>query len=159
MRWKSGFAIALSSVLFVAGTSLAQAPGSGSGTGSGSGSGPAGSPGGGSPTMGTGNNPCPPGQVLEGRTCAPARVQPSQSPSMERTDKRAGSDMDNGRKAMGRQDVKSAQEALKGKGYDPGEVDGAMGPRTSTAIKEFQQAEGLRVTGRLDAETRTKLGI
>jgi peptidoglycan hydrolase-like protein with peptidoglycan-binding domain len=34
-----------------------------------------------------------------------------------------------------------------------------MGPRTSAALREFQQAEGLRVTGRLDSDTRSKLGI
>jgi Putative peptidoglycan binding domain len=155
MTRKTGLAIALSGVLFVAGTALAQAPGGGTGSGSGSGTG---SPGSGSPAMGTGNNPCPPGQTLDGKTCAPARVQPTEKPSMERMDKRA-SDMDGGRKAMGREHVKSAQEALKSKGYDPGEVDGAMGPRTSAALRDFQQAEGLRATGRLDSETRTKLGI
>ncbi|MGH7299783.1 MAG: peptidoglycan-binding domain-containing protein [Candidatus Rokuibacteriota bacterium] len=38
-------------------------------------------------------------------------------------------------------------------------IDGAMGPNTSSALRDFQQAEGLRVTGRVDAETRSKLGI
>jgi hypothetical protein len=150
MKRKTGLAIALSGVLFVSGTALAQAPGGGSGSGTGS-------PGGGTPTMGTGNNPCPPGQTMEGKTCAPTRVQPTEKPSMERMDKRA-SDMD-GRKGVSREHVKSAQEALKSKGYDPGAVDGAMGPRTSAALRDFQQAEGIRATGRLDSETRTKLGI
>jgi peptidoglycan hydrolase-like protein with peptidoglycan-binding domain len=58
-----------------------------------------------------------------------------------------------------KQQVRMVQEALKDKGYDPGAIDGAMGPRTSAALRDFQQAEGLRATGRLDAETRTKLGI
>lgn len=53
--------------------------------------------------------------------------------------------------------VKAVQEALKGKGHDPGPVDGIMGPRTSTALKEFQKSQGLRETGQLDAETRSKL--
>jgi peptidoglycan hydrolase-like protein with peptidoglycan-binding domain len=84
--------------------------------------------------------------------------------SMEKMDKRMGSGSDrigsaagNGR--MDREQVKRIQEALKDKGYDPGEIDGAMGPRTSAALREFQQAEGLRVTGRLDSDTRSKLGI
>jgi peptidoglycan hydrolase-like protein with peptidoglycan-binding domain len=74
--------------------------------------------------------------------------------SMEKMDRQVGAE-----RGVDRQQVKSVQEALKDKGYDPGMIDGAMGPRTSAALREFQQAEGLRVTGRLDAETRSKLGI
>ena len=77
---------------------------------------------------------------------------------MEQSDKRIGSGSANGRMA-GKEQVKSAQEALKGKGYDPGAIDGAMGPRTNEALRDFQQAEGLQATGRLDAQTRSKLGI
>ena len=54
-------------------------------------------------------------------------------------------------------DVRAVQMALKDKGHDPGAIDGVMGPRTSAAIREFQQKENLTVTGRLDAETRAKL--
>jgi peptidoglycan hydrolase-like protein with peptidoglycan-binding domain len=54
-------------------------------------------------------------------------------------------------------DVRSAQMALKDKGHDPGPIDGVMGPRTSAAIKEFQQKENLNPTGQLDAETKSKL--
>jgi peptidoglycan hydrolase-like protein with peptidoglycan-binding domain len=56
-------------------------------------------------------------------------------------------------------EVKTVQEALKGKGNDPGPVDGIMGPQTQKAIREFQQASGLKTTGRLDAETATALGV
>jgi hypothetical protein len=54
-------------------------------------------------------------------------------------------------------DVRSAQMALRDKGHDPGPIDGVMGPRTSAAIRDFQQKENLSVTGQLDAETRSKL--
>jgi peptidoglycan hydrolase-like protein with peptidoglycan-binding domain len=56
-------------------------------------------------------------------------------------------------------DVMAMQQALKDKGHDPGAIDGKMGPRTRTALKEYQQAEGLKATGRLDSETRAKLGM
>ncbi len=64
-----------------------------------------------------------------------------------------------GGRVKGQQDVKSAQKALKAKGYDAGASDGAMGPRTRAALRKFQKAEGLHVTGQLDAETRSKLGV
>jgi peptidoglycan hydrolase-like protein with peptidoglycan-binding domain len=56
-------------------------------------------------------------------------------------------------------DVKQAQQALKDKGHDPGPIDGVMGSRTKEAIKSFQSASNLQVTGTLDAETSQKLGI
>jgi peptidoglycan hydrolase-like protein with peptidoglycan-binding domain len=67
-----------------------------------------------------------------------------------------GSDMKSG--AMGKQ-VKAVQQALKDKGHDPGDVDGRMGPKTQAALRDFQQKEGLKTTGRADAETMAKLGV
>jgi Putative peptidoglycan binding domain len=54
-------------------------------------------------------------------------------------------------------DVRDAQRALKAKGFDPGPIDGKMGPRTSAAVKEFQGKENLTETGTLDAETQARL--
>jgi hypothetical protein len=53
--------------------------------------------------------------------------------------------------------VRDAQQALRDRGHDPGPIDGLMGPRTSAAIRDFQQQENLTVTGQLDAETRARL--
>ena len=55
--------------------------------------------------------------------------------------------------------VKAVQQALKDKGHDPGDIDGIMGPKTQAALKEYQQKEGLKATGRLDSETSAKLGV
>jgi peptidoglycan hydrolase-like protein with peptidoglycan-binding domain len=60
---------------------------------------------------------------------------------------------------MNREQVKSAQQALRDKGHDPGAIDGVMGPKTQAALKDFQKAQGLNETGRLDAETMAKLGV
>jgi hypothetical protein len=57
------------------------------------------------------------------------------------------------------QDVKKAQEALKNKGHNPGSTDGVIGPQTRQAIRAFQNANGLKGTGRLDSETAEKLGV
>lgn len=56
-------------------------------------------------------------------------------------------------------DVKKAQEALKNKGHNPGSMDGVIGPQTRQAIRAFQNANGLKATGRLDTETAEKLGV
>lgn len=55
--------------------------------------------------------------------------------------------------------VKAVQQALKDKGHDPGEVDGAMGPKTEAALRDFQQKEGLKATGRADSDTMAKLAV
>jgi peptidoglycan hydrolase-like protein with peptidoglycan-binding domain len=60
---------------------------------------------------------------------------------------------------MKRQHVMAAQQALKDKGHDPGPIDGRMGPHTRAAVSDYQKAEGLKQTGRVDDETRAKLGI
>lgn len=43
--------------------------------------------------------------------------------------------------------VSGIQGALLAHGYDPGPVDGRMGPGTAEAISSYQQANGLLVTG------------
>ena len=57
------------------------------------------------------------------------------------------------------QDVKKLQETLRDKGYDVGEIDGRMGPKTREGIRQYQKAENLPVTGHLDAETAGKIGV
>ena len=59
----------------------------------------------------------------------------------------------------GKADVSATQQALKDKGFDPGPVDGRMGPRTKTALLDFQRKEGLKPTGRLDNDTVARLGV
>jgi peptidoglycan hydrolase-like protein with peptidoglycan-binding domain len=55
--------------------------------------------------------------------------------------------------------VKSLQKALQEKGMDPGPIDGIMGPRTQQALRDYQKGQSLPETGRLDAQTREKLGV
>ncbi|MGH7316075.1 MAG: peptidoglycan-binding domain-containing protein [Candidatus Rokuibacteriota bacterium] len=55
--------------------------------------------------------------------------------------------------------VREAQQALRDLGYRPGPVDGVVGPRTKGALAQYQRAEKIQVTGRLDAETMVRLDI
>jgi hyperosmotically inducible protein len=57
----------------------------------------------------------------------------------------------------GSDEVRAMQDALKDRGFDPGPSDGVMGPRTAGALREYQKAENLRVTGQLDARTVSSL--
>lgn len=72
-------------------------------------------------------------------------------------DKAARGEMKADKAAKGGGNVRAAQQALKDKGHDPGPVDGKMGPKTQAALKDFQKAQGLKETGRLDNETMAKL--
>jgi len=49
------------------------------------------------------------------------------------------------------------QQALSSAGYYKNKIDGKIGPKTKTAIKAFQRAEGLRVDGVVGPQTRTAL--
>jgi peptidoglycan hydrolase-like protein with peptidoglycan-binding domain len=59
--------------------------------------------------------------------------------------------------AGGDSEIKKLQESLKAAGYDPGPIDGKMGPLTKEAIKKFQQANGLAVDGIAGSKTKTAL--
>lgn len=49
------------------------------------------------------------------------------------------------------------QAALKNAGYDPGAIDGKLGPRSKKAIKDFQAANGLKADGKVGPKTWAKL--
>jgi peptidoglycan hydrolase-like protein with peptidoglycan-binding domain len=54
--------------------------------------------------------------------------------------------------------VKSAQEALNQNGASL-TVDGKMGKKTVSALKSYQKSHGLKATGKLDAKTKSALGV
>jgi peptidoglycan hydrolase-like protein with peptidoglycan-binding domain len=58
-----------------------------------------------------------------------------------------------------RAQIENVQEALEQKGYDPGPIDGTMEAQTRQAIRSFQQANNLEVTGVVDAETARLLEV
>jgi peptidoglycan hydrolase-like protein with peptidoglycan-binding domain len=57
------------------------------------------------------------------------------------------------------QTIKEAQQALSQQGYDPGPADGKMGQKTKSALKKFQQSQGMQASGKLDQQTLAALGI
>jgi hypothetical protein len=56
-------------------------------------------------------------------------------------------------------DIKKAKEALKAKGLNPGPIDGVLDGKTQQALRDFQKANKLPVTGVLDPQTAEKLGV
>lgn len=58
-----------------------------------------------------------------------------------------------------RDTVREVQRALNDKGFSAGAPDGIMGPHTEQALRDFQQSQGLGVTGSLDAPTLSALGV
>jgi peptidoglycan hydrolase-like protein with peptidoglycan-binding domain len=55
--------------------------------------------------------------------------------------------------------VWSVQSKLKHLGYYDGVVDGQMGSQTAAAIRRYQIAERLKVTGKMNSQTLRRLGI
>ena len=59
----------------------------------------------------------------------------------------------------GNDDIRTAQQILQDKGFNAGPIDGKMGPKTKAAVSDFQRKENLKVPGRLDGDTKTRLGM
>jgi peptidoglycan hydrolase-like protein with peptidoglycan-binding domain len=64
-----------------------------------------------------------------------------------------------GSSAMSTQDIMRVEEALQAKGHNPGTVDGVMDDKTKDAIRAFQGANGISMTGTVDEKTAQKLGV
>ena len=58
-----------------------------------------------------------------------------------------------------RQRLRHMQNRLKEVGLDPGLVDGIFGRRTRAALRQYQQAHSLPMTGRLDSATAAALQL
>jgi len=56
-------------------------------------------------------------------------------------------------------EIRRAQEALKTKGYDPGAASGNLHAGTQEALRKYQKANNLPVTGVLDQRTAETLGV
>jgi hypothetical protein len=61
--------------------------------------------------------------------------------------------------AQGSDDIRAEQQALKDKGFDPGEIDGKNGPKTHAALREFQKKQNLSEDGKFGPQTRDALGV
>jgi len=52
---------------------------------------------------------------------------------------------------------KDIQRALKNAGFNPGAIDGKLGPKTKQAILDFQKAKNLKVDGKVGPKTWSEL--
>ncbi len=55
--------------------------------------------------------------------------------------------------------VQKAQAMLNQRGFEVGQPDGVMGPKTKRAIMEFQRSAGIPATGKVDKKLLSSLGI
>ena len=60
---------------------------------------------------------------------------------------------------LSQEQIRDLQTTLIRQGFDIGEVDGRLGPRTERALMEFQKRQGLQATGHIDQRTVDALGI
>jgi peptidoglycan hydrolase-like protein with peptidoglycan-binding domain len=103
---------------------------------------------------GSGQAATPPAQTQS--QPAPSTQQKAMAPNQTTgTDKPASS-----RETMKdeRREVEAVQQALNQQGSNL-KVDGKLGSKTREALKEFQQKNGLKPTGRLDKATESALKV
>ncbi|HEX8285612.1 MAG TPA: peptidoglycan-binding domain-containing protein [Pyrinomonadaceae bacterium] len=58
-----------------------------------------------------------------------------------------------------KEQVKQAQEILKRRNFYAGESTGKLDPATREGLRKYQEAEGLKVTGTLNAATLQKMSV
>jgi peptidoglycan hydrolase-like protein with peptidoglycan-binding domain len=84
-------------------------------------------------------------------TALPAASQVDKSAAIRQLNMAGVPDLD-------RDNVRQVQDALQAKGFDPGPIDGIAGPRTKTAIRNFQERYGMKASGEIDNQTLFALG-
>ncbi len=72
---------------------------------------------------------------------------------------RAGEQRPEQRKLLNKDEIQKIQERLKAEGVDPGPVDGTMSPQTQAALRQYQEKQGLPITGAADQATLEKLQL
>src|ERR1700738_3116644 len=87
----------------------------------------------------------------------PAVGQPQ--PNQPRQNQQATATPAAGPLNLTREQIQQAQALLKEKGFDVGDVDGVLGPRTRRAVMAFQRQRGLELSGQIDQQTATALGL
>ena len=55
--------------------------------------------------------------------------------------------------------IKQAQNILKARGFYAGDATGKLDPPTRDGLRKYQEAEGLKVTGTLNAATLQKMNV
>jgi hypothetical protein len=107
------------------------------------------------------------GQPSQQNTSAPQSSAQSQTgpavgqpqPNQPRQNQQATATPAAGPLNLTREQLQQAQALLKEKGFDVGDVDGVLGPRTRRAVMAFQRQRGLEPSGQIDQQTATALGL
>ncbi len=99
-------------------------------------------------------------QFIVAMVAVAAMIAPLTLPAKAQTDKMAAvGQLDMAAiPELDRSNVRIVQRALTTKGFDPGGVDGIVGPATRAAVRKFQDRYGMKATGEIDNQTLFALG-
>jgi hypothetical protein len=64
-----------------------------------------------------------------------------------------------GSASLSQGEIREVQMKLNQKGFNVGEPDGVMGPKTRDGLAQFQRQQGLKESGDIDSQTADALGI
>jgi len=93
-----------------------------------------------------------------GKSVPPDLDRTPTAPGREQQLPPSGREIPKGSEGMSASDIKQVQQALKAKGHDAG-TSGVMDDKTREAIRAFQKANGLTLTGTVDDKTAQALGV
>lgn len=100
--------------------------------------------------------------VIGGQRATIGQAQPQQQREYTPTSRRQGAMAPQSgaqRAGLSQDQVRSVQQNLADRGYDPGPTDGRWGQRTQAALRNFERDQNLRADGRPDPQTLAALGV
>ena len=101
--------------------------------------------------------PTPPAPSASVPTAPAATVPPSATASTSSDVDLADIDI-NATPTLSSDGARRVQVALKGRGFDPGPIDGILNPQMQAALRTFQTAYGIKASGIVDNQTLFALG-
>ena len=107
------------------------------------------------------------GQAPSGTVAARTEAQPTQpqqsqaqaQPPQPQQNQQATATPAPGPLNLTRDQILQAQRLLSQKGFDVGDIDGIIGPRTRRAVVAFQRQQSLEPSGQIDGRTASALGL
>lgn len=97
--------------------------------------------------------------AVAGATTSPSDVNLGRPVWNDPATRVPGMNNDRGSSSAASGSTRDVQQALSQRGFNPGPVDGVMGPRTRSALRDFQRANNIEATGRTNSATMAALNV
>jgi|SRR5579884_271762 len=111
------------------------------------------------PALAQNNAPSPQQQPQAGNSSQPQQAQSQNNNAQQNEQNQANNQQPIQPQQLSKNEIREVQSALNKNGDKVGRVDGRWGPRTSSAVRKFQESKNIQANGQLDQQTLSDLGL